>query len=100
MDLTPKQQQVLEWLRAKGPVPIREIAEHFGMRPGTANTHMQRLKKLGMANNTLKGHMSTWHATAAFKAHKQSPQQPQHKGQPIEQAVSIWHYAERISRAN
>lgn len=87
--ITPKQHDILLWVRRHQPVTGAQIAERFEIAPATATVHLKWLRQAGMVWRTGRAASARWHA------HAQKPPPPP---PTIEQVASVWHYARRCGQ--
>ncbi len=85
--MRPREQQVIDLIKTRGPQTRAALAKALGCAPRTAGVYVWRLKTRGLISADNKGPLARWHLDAC-----------EHTDQPAEIArcPSIWSFAQRI----
>lgn len=77
--MTPRMQQVLEYVLANGEVKARDVAENYGLSQQTASLYLRSLRHMGHVKCSSMGRDATWMPET----------------QSCVKYTSVWHFAQQ-----
>jgi hypothetical protein len=90
--MTPRQADTLAIVRERQPVAMADVAFRLGCESATARTYLHQLHQAGLIVPSSRGRWARWRIAPP------PPPPPDSVAlqRAIEQAPSIWHYAQRL----
>jgi MarR-like DNA-binding transcriptional regulator SgrR of sgrS sRNA len=91
--MTPRQAETLAIIQERQPVAMADVAHRLGCEGATARTYLHQLHQAGLIVPSSSGRWARWRIAPPPK-----PPEPETVAlrRAIEQAPSIWHYAQRL----
>jgi MarR-like DNA-binding transcriptional regulator SgrR of sgrS sRNA len=91
--MTPRQAETLAIIQERQPVAMADVAHRLGCEGATARTYLHQLHQAGLIVPSSSGRWARWRIAPLPK-----PPEPETVAlrRAIEQAPSIWHYAQRL----
>jgi DeoR/GlpR family transcriptional regulator of sugar metabolism len=86
--------ETLEIIRERQPVAMADVAYRLGVDASTAKTYLHQLHLAGLITPSSRGRWARWRTTPPPPP---PPADQEALQRAIEQAASVWHYAQRIA---